>query len=259
MNVRSMALHHLALSRQLRRAPAPCNGNISTARPLIWTSPVATYIICTNPRSGSWLLSEGLASTGLAGNPREWFNLGEEQQHRARWRMDHSTDLFAAYFGQARAESTTSNGVSGIKVHYYQLAELTKKMAAIEGFRGLTDAQLMSKAFPNAKYLWLTRRDKARQAISLRLASSTSEWWAIDDSPANSREDHTGDPEFGSSLKGVGKSEFGGGLVIAQGGSHLAWGDAGHRSFPVGPWFFVAVDGDAQRVRRGGRSARFIR
>jgi len=28
--------------------------------------------------------------------------------------------------------------------------------------------------------------------------------------------------DFGSSLKGVGKSEFGGGLAIAQGGSRLA-------------------------------------
>jgi len=28
--------------------------------------------------------------------------------------------------------------------------------------------------------------------------------------------------QFGSSLKGVGKSEFGGGLAIAQGGSRLA-------------------------------------
>lgn len=31
------------------------------------------YLICTTPRSGSWLLSEGLASTSLAGNRRLWY------------------------------------------------------------------------------------------------------------------------------------------------------------------------------------------
>jgi LPS sulfotransferase NodH len=154
MNVRSMALHHIVLSRaRLRGAPAHSGKSTTIARSLIWASPVATYIICTNPRSGSWLLSEGLTSTDLAGYPREWFNISEEQQHRAKWRMDHPTDLtFAAYFRLARAESRTSNGVSGIKLHYYQLAELQKKLAAVDGFRPLSDVQLMSKAFPDARW-----------------------------------------------------------------------------------------------------------
>jgi LPS sulfotransferase NodH len=133
-------------------------------------SPITTYIICTNPRSGSWLFSEGLASTSLAGNPREWFNTLEEQQHRARWRMDNSTDLsYAAYLGLARAESTTNNRISGIKLHYYQFAELPKKIEAIESLRGLTAAQVMQRAFQNARYIWLTRSDKVRQAISFLL------------------------------------------------------------------------------------------
>jgi LPS sulfotransferase NodH len=149
-----------------------------------WTSALATYVICTNPRSGSWLLGKGLAATGLAGDPREWFNPWEEQRHRARWRMDHATDLsFRAYIGIANAESTTPNGVSGIKLHYYQLAALSNKIAEIEGvsdegLSGLTDARLMSELFPSAHYLWLTRRDRARQAISLHIALATREWRA---------------------------------------------------------------------------------
>jgi LPS sulfotransferase NodH len=197
MRVRRMAMHHLARARSLRRAPAHGERNVAIARPLPWISPTATYIICTNPRSGSWLLSEGLASTSAAGNPREWFNRQEEQQYRARWRMDNATDLsYAAYLGIARAESTSSNGISGIKLHYYQLADLSRKLAAIEGLRGLTIAQLMSKAFPNAKYLWLTRRDKVRQAISLQLAYSTNNWWVIEGTTPNRRENDAGAPEF---------------------------------------------------------------
>jgi LPS sulfotransferase NodH len=133
----------------------------------------------------------------VAGNPREWFNRMEEQQQRARWRMDHSTDLsFPAYLRIARAESTTSNGISGIKLHYFQLAALRTKMEALENIPGLTNAQVMSKLFPQATYLWLRRRDKARQAISLHIAFSTDEWWAIDGVARDKREGATGAPEF---------------------------------------------------------------
>src|ERR1035437_6070169 len=170
MNVRRMAFHHLAAARSLRRVPATSNKNVTRAALPRRTFPASTFIICTNPRSGSWLLSDGLASTSLAGNPREWFNPLEEQQHRARWRMEHSTDLsFARYLELARAGSTTNNGISGIKLHYYQFAELPEIMAAFEGFRGLTAAQVMQRAFPGGSYMGLTRNNKPRQAISFLL------------------------------------------------------------------------------------------
>jgi len=193
-------MYHLARSRPPRRVSARSNSNVMIARPPRRISPTATYIICTNPRSGSWLLSEGLASTSLAGNPREWFNTLEEQQHRARWRMDNSTDLsYAAYLGLARAESTTSNGICGIKLQYYQYAQLPKKMEATESLRGLTADQWMSRLFPQARYLWLTRRDKVRQAISFQMASRTDEWWSIEGATPDKREGSTGDPEFAGS------------------------------------------------------------
>src|SRR5271166_6123634 len=128
MNIRKAALYHLALSQRRSRVSASGKNSLAAAQPRRTASPISTYIICTNPRSGSWLLSEGLAATALAGNPREWFNPIEEQRHRARWRMEHSTDLsYAGYLAQARAESTTANGISGIKLHYYQFAQLPRK------------------------------------------------------------------------------------------------------------------------------------
>jgi hypothetical protein len=42
------------------------------------------YASCASSQSSNcWLFSEGLASTSLVGNPREWFNFLEEQQHHA--------------------------------------------------------------------------------------------------------------------------------------------------------------------------------
>ena len=69
-------------------------------------------------------------------------------------------------------------------------------MEAMENIPGLTAGQLMSRLFPQARYLWLRRRDKARPAISLHLASSTDEWWAIDGVAPDKREGATGVAEF---------------------------------------------------------------
>ena len=63
----------------------------------------------------------------------------------------------------------------------------------------------------------------------------------------------------GSSMKGVGKTDFWVGLGSDRVGSSVSGGDARHRSFPVGAWVEVAVDGDAQRVCDPGWSAQFVR
>jgi LPS sulfotransferase NodH len=197
MYVRSIPLFRFSRARRHSSAPIKGRANETTARPPRRTSPVATYIICTNPRSGSWLLSEGLASTSLAGNPREWFNPLVEQRWRAQWRMTHTADLtYAEYLDLVRVRGTTSNGICGIKLHYYQFDELPNKLTAIEKLRGLPIAELMAVAFPNIKYIWLTRRDKARQAISYHLASTTGEWWIIDGAKPNKGEDRIGEPDF---------------------------------------------------------------
>jgi LPS sulfotransferase NodH len=197
MYVRSIALYRFSRGRRLSSAPAKSRRNETVARSPRRTSPLATYVICTNPRSGSWLLGEGLASTSLAGKPREWFNPLVEQQRRAQWRMNNSTDLtYAKYLDQIRAQGTTSNGICGIKLHYYQFDELPKMLTTIENLRGLSTAEVMAAAFPNIKYIWLTRRDKARQAISYQLASTMGEWWIIDGAKRNKREDRIDEPDF---------------------------------------------------------------
>jgi LPS sulfotransferase NodH len=144
-------------------------------------SPTISYIICTNPRSGSWLLSEGLATTNLAGNPREWFNVLEEQEQKRLLGggMRIETD-YAAYLHHVITSATTPNGICGIKLHYYQFVDMAQKLTKIEAFQGLSTARAIAAAFADPKYVWLTRRDKARQAISYYRACQSQEWWQID-------------------------------------------------------------------------------
>jgi LPS sulfotransferase NodH len=140
-----------------------------------------SYIICTNPRSGSWLLSEGLAATSLVGNPREWFNVLEQRAQACRLGAAAQEEPdFPAYLDHVIANATTPNGVCGIKLHYYQFAYLAQKLATIEAYESLSTARAIAAAFAEPKYVWLTRRDKARQAISYYRACQTEEWWQID-------------------------------------------------------------------------------
>jgi LPS sulfotransferase NodH len=143
------------------------------------------------------LLSEGLASTSLAGHPREWFHPEVQQQWRVHWRMNHPTDpTYAEYLSHVRTRGSTSNGICGIKLHYYQFDELPERLTAIDDLRELPTAELMALAFPNIRYIWLTRRDKARQAISHQLASTTSEWWIIAGAEQNKRGGGIDEPHF---------------------------------------------------------------
>jgi LPS sulfotransferase NodH len=167
-------------SRQRRPTPSRRSPVVSAARRT--DGPIATtsYVICTNPRSGSCLLSDGLASTSIAGNPREWFNIAQEEELRARWRIDNRTDLTSeGYLEAARLASMTSNGIAGMKLHYYQFADLPRRMEALPGWVGVSPAELLPAMFPGAKYVCLTRRDKVGQAVSFYLASQSNEWWSL--------------------------------------------------------------------------------
>jgi trehalose 2-sulfotransferase len=139
-----------------------------------------SYVICTNPRSGSWLLSEALSLTALAGNPREWLNNIEEQLHCTEWAIDRTGPAYASYLDRILECGKTTNGIFGIKLHYYQFAELPEKVASLAKYQGITTCQLMSALFPHTRYIWLKRHDTARQAVSYYRACKTGEWWLID-------------------------------------------------------------------------------
>src|SRR3954470_7116137 len=98
--------------------------------------PRSSYFICTNPRSGSWLLAEGLAATEIAGNPRAWFQEEEAVKHSAAWGVAYSPDAALTEYLPTFRKHGTRNGVFGAKVMYYQFNEWTDKVANSELYRG---------------------------------------------------------------------------------------------------------------------------
>lgn len=123
------------------------------------TSPTSSYFICSSQRSGTWLLSGLLDSTGVAGHPHEYFDPGTEQPNKRRWRVGPS---FAEYLAAVFSVGTTENGVFASSIMWPAFASLLKRLAGpIEQF------------FPQPRYVFLWREDVVAQAVSWARAAQT--------------------------------------------------------------------------------------
>jgi LPS sulfotransferase NodH len=138
-------------------------------------APKAAYLICTTPRSGSWLLADALDQTGLAGHPQEYFM--NHAAFDASWGVPTRANL-GAYLDYVRDASTTDNGVCGIKLHWSQLRFLAGLVGSSIDDTDAAFAWLMHELSP-LQVIRLDRNDKIRQAISFHRAMSDQQWWRL--------------------------------------------------------------------------------
>lgn len=138
-----------------------------------------TYLVCANPRVGSTLFCDALASTKCAGHPREYFNpdlFGELSI------LTESTGG-QKFLERVLSLAQTENGVSGIKLMWTDLQFFfdTLRSGEDDGVNS-SDIELFIGAFAGAKAVHLTRRNKVRTAISYWLARTTDAWACSDSS-----------------------------------------------------------------------------
>lgn len=134
----------------------------------------SSYMVCAVPRSGSSLLCELLCLTELAGAPTEFLDPELMREFSGRW----DTVGLDAYLEALMARKTSPNGVFGIKVHWPQLEE---------AFAGEDRCEV----FPELRFVYITRGDRLRQAVSYARALQTGRWASEHDAR---REDPTFNP-----------------------------------------------------------------
>ncbi len=134
------------------------------------------YFICFTVRSGSSLLCQLLADTGLAGAPKEHFyhHIGPDKP-----RGDAITD-YSAYIKRALAADTTKNGIFGSKVGGGYWHDFTRRLRSISNLADLPLPDALDRNFPDLRYIHLTRRNKVRQAVSHWLAIESGRWSSLD-------------------------------------------------------------------------------
>lgn len=139
-----------------------------------------SYLICATPRTGSHLLCDALAGTGLAGRPIEFLMASYRKQRSAEW----GTSTFEAYHQFVLAEGTTPNGIFGGKIHSGQFDEFVRR-ATGKPFLCMEDRPaVVDTWFPQPRYVWLRRRDQVQQAVSWTRACQTRIWWDTEVAPA---------------------------------------------------------------------------
>jgi len=173
--------------------------------------PRRSYLVCATPRSGSTLLCETLESTGIAGRPREYFEALKETgvprrpreyfwglrspevlrllPHDAQLDRDAervptwSRDDYAGHLDASIREGTTPNGVFGAKMMWGYFDDFLELARGIPRFGGMGDGSLLNAAFPELRYVFVSRSDKVRQAVSLWRALQTWVWRKAEGQP----------------------------------------------------------------------------
>jgi LPS sulfotransferase NodH len=157
------------------------------------------YFVCATPRSGSTLLCEALSATGVAGRPAEYFealrgtDLPRQPQEYfdvltpdleallPRFEQEPAPELAGAetyedYLDWVRDEGTTDNGVFAAKLMWGYLGELVERLRETGRYAGARELDVLSAAFPGARYVRVVRLAKVEQAVSLWTAIQTQTW-----------------------------------------------------------------------------------
>ena len=120
-------------------------------------APSKILIIASTARSGSHMLGHALYQTKKFGFPLEYTT----RANLAEWKRRLEMPDFQAVMAEVQRRRTSPNGVFSIKIHYPNINEVWG------GFERLT------KYFPGAYYILLSRKDVLRQAVSLSIAKQT--------------------------------------------------------------------------------------
>jgi len=139
--------------------------------------PQRCYVVCTIPRSGSNLLTDGLRDTRRAGVPKQFFLPKDESRYAAELGLDAAAD-YAVYVRGIVNSKTSHNEVFGFKLMSWYLNDFLMRLREAHGFgnSATSDLELLQTAFPRLKFVRIVRRHKLRQALSTARALQTGLW-----------------------------------------------------------------------------------
>ena len=139
--------------------------------------PRRCYVVCTIPRSGSNLLTDGLRDTRRAGVPKQFFLPKAESRYATELEIDPTAD-YAAYVRAIVNTKTTRNEVFGFKLMSWYLDDFLTRLRDTRAFGEVEadDLKMLRDAFPRLCFVYIRRRHKLRQALSTARALQTGLW-----------------------------------------------------------------------------------
>jgi len=147
-----------------------------------------SYLVCATQRSGSTLLCELLKGTEVAGVPDEFFEslrpTGLPRQPRQYFEDPAFADIsarlapldpgrpedpgeFEGWFSYVLQRGTSRNGVFGAKMMWNYFDDFRERIRELPGLHDLTFHEALGEVFPRLRIVFVRRRDKVAQAVSL--------------------------------------------------------------------------------------------
>jgi len=136
---------------------------------------IATYVICTSPRSGSTLLCDLLKSTGVAGNPGSWFHRPSLDGLGVSATEYDEADRVDRLFQAARGLGSGTSNVFGLRLQRDSFEFFFETLRRLHPV-GTSDVNCFERSFGSTLFIHLSRRDKIEQAISCVRAQQTGLW-----------------------------------------------------------------------------------
>lgn len=155
-------------------------------------SSVDTYLLCATPRTGSTLLCELLASTGIAGKPESWFREPDLHTRARNWGMHIESDgsfCYRDFLDAAILAGTTHNGVFGARIMWGTMDSVVQHLRDTNHDSLGTDCEVLSRVFGPTHFMYLQREDIVAQAVSWAKAEQTNTWLKTEKIPTE-REVH---------------------------------------------------------------------
>lgn len=158
--------------------------------------PQRTYLVCATHRSGSNLLCQALWHTGKAGYPQEALSPTRSAPIAREHGVPYDPQKqFAVYFSTLMRLRQSPNRIFGAKLMWSHVDWFMDRLKADQAWPGpgdATPAETLNMLLPDLAMIWMRRRDKVRQAISLVKAKQTK----LYNSMQEEEKEAVSEPEF---------------------------------------------------------------
>jgi len=144
------------------------------------------YWLCVTPRSGSSLLCQVMAASGVLGKPEEYGLADNMPADTKPWGLSAKWSVtdFRTYWARCLEEGTGVNGWFGMKMAPATYLEtFLSQVRTLPEYadKGISTDDLIRDFFGELRLVYLTRRDKLRQAISMVKALQINLWTSEQD------------------------------------------------------------------------------
>ena len=125
---------------------------------------LASVILCATPRSGSTLLCDLLAETGMAGRPASFYRQQSIAYYAEQFGvpLGEGTAFDRDYLVAVRRHGTDDTGTFGLRIMWSSVADLMARLAPLFPDCA-TGAARFERAFGTPLYVHLSRRIKVRR------------------------------------------------------------------------------------------------